>query len=383
LGEYSAPNFFVFANAIGCFSKDELLNQRANVWLTEVLEKEKIEVFDIKDELSNMENLGECVEFANFLFPVNHGEKLDNFDNIIQNYGVKFLVKVYNAYMSKEFKDGNIVRDENGNLKFKVVIDSVKADGLQVSRARLHKPTVELFADLFAENKYHDIHEGNIGVARELSKWSGMSQGHFNIAQNLMEYYRENNLPKRICDDENISSKRQNNFYWELLDKDDPKNFTLGLYCDCCANIKDTGHAIMSLNFTNPNVQNLVIKNKNDLIVAKATLYIDREEQYGLFNTVEISNRVSSEAREEIYKEFIEATKTFAESYNKVNSKKLNKMLVGNCALNDLGFILNEKHKLIEPMRGLPTEYNSTYISFGGTMKQFVLWENEEENIFE
>ena len=378
LGDYNATNFFAFANAIGAFSNDEKLAQRACVWLTDVLEKGKLDIYDIKNDFSNMENLGESQEFANFLFPLNHGEKTNNFDEIMQNYGAKFLVKVYNEFMTKENSEGNIVRDENGNLKFKVFIDSIKANGSKVSRVRMHKPTIELFADLFADKKYHSIREGNFGIAKELSKWRGMSQDHFNIAQDLMDMYKENALPRTIIKSSVMQGSQTGNYCWQLLDKDDPKNFTLGLYCDCCANIRDTGHAIMALNFNNSNVQNLVIKNKNNLIVAKATLYINAEEGYGLYNTVEIANRINNDERVNVYKEFIAATKSIVEAYNAENTKQITKMLVGNCALNDLGVLLKDNHKLTEPVKGLPTEYNNTFTSFGGTMKQFVLWENEE-----
>ena len=130
IGDYYAPNFFAFAEAIGCFSQNEQLSQRANVWLSEIISKDKLDSHAVKEGFKDLVFKGENLEFAEFLFPLNHGENLDNFEQIMQNYGPEFLVKIYEEFANMNNDGRNaIFRDESGRLKFKVYIDSIKGNG--------------------------------------------------------------------------------------------------------------------------------------------------------------------------------------------------------------------------------------------------------------
>ena len=50
-------------------------------------------------------------------------------------------------------------------------------------------------------------------------------------------------------------------FTYEFLSKYDPRNFTLGKYCSCCAHLEGVGYGIMRASILHPDCQNLVIKN--------------------------------------------------------------------------------------------------------------------------
>ena len=53
----------------------------------------------------------------------------------------------------------------------------------------------------------------------------------------------------------------------------------------------------MRASIIHPDVQNLVIKTKNDEIVAKATLYVNREQGYGVVNTIEANVNLTEEEK--------------------------------------------------------------------------------------
>ena len=77
------------------------------------------------------------------------------------------------------------------------------------------------------------------------------------------------------------------------------------------------------------NMQNLIIKNKNDEIVAKATIYINKKKGYAVFNDIEMDRNYGNEAdgndqssndkRIKIYKAFKRGVNAFIEKYNELN----------------------------------------------------------------
>lgn len=72
-------------------------------------------------------------------------------------------------------------------------------------------------------------------------------------------------------------------FGFDWLEKNDPINFCLGYYCNCCATLENVGCGILRSNFVNPNVQNLVIKTQNGLPVAKSTAFINKKRRLCCF----------------------------------------------------------------------------------------------------
>ncbi|MEG1500032.1 MAG: hypothetical protein RR400_03100, partial [Clostridia bacterium] len=181
----------------------------------------------------------------------------------------------------------------------------------------------------------------------------------YDISAELKEYEKKTeDLMKRGL----ISSKNtvdnlakivEKEFTYDWLEKNDPKNFCLGLYCNCCANLAGVGYGIMRSNFVRPDIQNLVIKNKKGTIIAKSTLYVNEKEGYGVFNNVEVSTNVRYEDKEKIYKAYMEGVNAFAEGYNKTHPKtQLRKLSVG-MHLNDLNDQISNGNKPSEILRGV------------------------------
>ena len=134
-----------------------------------------------------------------------------------------------------------------------------------------------------------------------------------------------------------------NGFTFEYLSKSDPANFILGKLCNCCAHLEGAGYGIMHASIVSPNVQNLVIRDKNGVIVAKSTLYINPRRGYGVFNNVEVSEKYVKDgynsdgySLKQIFKTYDAAVETFAERYNAEHPKKPIKIITVGMKNNDL-----------------------------------------------
>ncbi len=153
----------------------------------------------------------------------------------------------------------------------------------------------------------------------------------------------KNNILSEISDSKKTLDRIFNKeFAYEWLDKHDIDNLILGAYCDCCATITssvDYGKKILEMAMTADNVQNLVIRNLNNEIIAKATIYVNRKYGYAVFNDIEINTRYGNEkfenegkdngTREKIYKTFKKGVEDFVAKYNEENEIPITQVNVG------------------------------------------------------
>lgn len=125
------------------------------------------------------------------------------------------------------------------------------------------------------------------------------------------EHIREEDIKekdfKRLLSDskEKLQKAYEKQFTWEWLSKQDPRNLIIGSYCDCCANISSNyyGAEIVRATVTDPEVQNIVVKNAEDEIVAKGALYLNKLLRYGVINDFEIAKEYKKhEVQEGYYK---------------------------------------------------------------------------------
>ena len=176
----------------------------------------------------------------------------------------------------------------------------------------------------------------------------------------------------------NIANKK---FTYEWLDKSAPENFILGKLCNCCAHLQGAGAGIMEKSILYPNVQNLVMRNKNNEIIAKATMYINTNEQYAVFNNAEVADKVSPLDRGDVYKAFMRGVYAFIKQYNNENpTKELKIVTIGMSGLNDLRAdfeTYNEKSKIIYAS----IDYSNPYMRWShrgdSNDKQYVLYEKD------
>ena len=171
-------------------------------------------------------------------------------------------------------------------------------------------------------------------------------------------------------------------FTYEFLSKSDPINFVLGKLCSCCAHLEGAGNGIMRASIVHPDVQNIVIRDKNGVIVAKSTLYVNRAEGYGVCNNVEVNNNVSDEDAELIYKKFKKAVETFAEKYNVKYPDKPLKIITVGMNLNDLSSQITKNDKqsneLYQALNYGTYAYSGSGYNGDSKNSQYVVWENTD-----
>ena len=170
-------------------------------------------------------------------------------------------------------------------------------------------------------------------------------------------------------------------FTYEWLEKNDPLNLVLGLFCNCCASLAGVGYGIMRSSIIHPGVQNLIVRDKNGIPVAKATIYVNREQGYAVINNFEVAHNMRGH-HEEIYNEFMQGIEVFAEAYNEQNpDKPLKKINVG-IHLNDLEEQVKRGRKPSEILQGLDfSKYgkdNKRYAGDWSKGDQYTLWENKK-----
>ena len=147
-----------------------------------------------------------------------------------------------------------------------------------------------------------------------------------------------------------VNSVYDKMFTYEMLEKHNPINAVIGAFCSCCAVIDrvEYGSDIAKNSIINPDIQNMVVRDKNGDIVAKGALYVNREHGYAVFNDFELNyiykkdekiepgvyrsspDSIHSIQREKIFETFMRGTYAFVYEYNKQNpDNPLKKVLVG------------------------------------------------------
>ena len=322
----------------------------------------------------------------------NNGFKKDFSDFFMKNYDELMLEDISNpGFFARCYNEFERVQKTNTNNH-----------GSQ----RQLKPTIQKFKDYFAENKFLGITDENKHISDTISPYFS-DQMTFDYAVKIDDERREKNSPSSILgfhlkeknnpfeniDEyseeienlrvetlENLVDTATEQFNFEWLEKNDPKNYILGKLCSCCAHLEGVGEGIMHASITHPNVQNLVVKYGNE-IIAKSTLYINPDEGYGVFNNVEINDSVNPVYFEEIYEKYILVINRFAEEYNKQHpNKPLKKISVG-MNLNDLTDEIIKYHEPTEPLLeaidyGKFTQSGEGYQG-DSDEEQYTLWEKE------
>lgn len=224
------------------------------------------------------------------------------------------------------------------------------------------KPTVEKFQSYFDANKFINVTPENKHIAEVVGKYYS-SQKEFDNALKIAKEKEMAGVSNHILKSDSsekeslkrlkkeieksealaknliftLDSISKSEFTYEWLAKNDPQNFVLGKLCNCCAHLKGVGYGIMRASIILPNVQNLVIRNKNCEIIAKATLYVNAPQGYGLINTIEINDEsVKFSQNEEIYLKIKFAISEFARIFNEENPETPLKIINVGQNNNDL-----------------------------------------------
>lgn len=339
-------------------------------------------VSDKKHILNDMNADGIKYDFSDFFL------NKENFIAIMQeNVNTEnFLTTVYNDF--EKIQKGNT--SNKGNQ-------------------RQLKPTMEVFKTYLNTDRFQGVTKDNVFIAKALAPFVSLGQIDFERAAQIDRQRKvlgtKNILKMHLKEDpfEEIdklaiqfemaaaealgfmTEVANDNFTYDWLDKNDPDNFVLGKLCSCCSHISGSGDGIMYASIIHPDVQNLVIRDKNGEIVAKSTLYINRREGYGVFNNIEINDDIDEKSKEEIYIKYKLAARRFAQEYNLENpNAPLRQLNVGmDNEANDLDSQIKkyskEAQKLFKTINYSEFGFDEDH-DYNGNSKfsQYIIWKDDE-----
>ena len=275
------------------------------------------------------------------------------------------------------------------------------------------KVNLSIMDEIVSQMYFEDVTIETADVAEEIYKFSGRQQT-FIEAKRIREKYlrkRENGevqdhiLGEKIQGSANVFEEIKkershllqcaieaindlgdiaNSFSYEFLSKYDAKNFTLGKYCSCCAHLEGIGSGIVKTSILHPNCQNIVIRNNKGVIIAKSTIYVNKDEGYAVCNNIEINRELEKyEAlMEVIYFNYKCAINSFATKYNdKHKENPLKIITIGgnlNAMINSANDRGNRKSSKIYEGLDFQTEAGEHHGDW--QKEQYIVWENPDFN---
>ncbi len=311
---------FKFAIALGCFSSENLLDKRDNETDTPLAQKACILLSQTLK--NNVLPVGKCkklfdslplglVANQNFLkfLSVSVGKKFQNLEMLLklESKSSGIFVKVMSEF--EKVKGFRAKIDENQNSKTYGKVVTV--------------PWEDALKKFYISGVYADVTKDNADIAETFSS-KGVSQSSFDTAVDFRKQALESGVPHHILGKElkeetimdsierikasteqELSSSKDlieslyaKQFTYEMLDKYDPHNPIMGVFTSCCSVILSCcreftfhyGQNIAELTMLAENVQNLVIRNNQQEIIAKGSMYVNQNPSYAVINTFEINS---------------------------------------------------------------------------------------------
>ncbi|MCL2756355.1 MAG: leucine-rich repeat domain-containing protein [Firmicutes bacterium] len=333
LNEHYLLHFMKFALSLGCFSEEKIkdrngvetnkpLAQTASTLLSNILRDETFSLYNFQDNFTSLP-LGTKPnqDFVKYLTKKNDQNEPN-----------------YELLRSMEYRMEGIFS--------KVMFDFKAASGYRRGFGEDGKPKTfsweDAFRNFYYRTKYIGICDDSIDIAEYFASKSGIDQEVFDAARDNRLLAKRKNIPSHILgkplsektlleqiediaqdtEDELEHSKR---FMYEMLDKYDPANAIMGDLVDCCGSLTSNhyGYYIAEASMVAPDVQNLVVRdrNKDDKIIAKGTIYVNKQEGYAVINEFDVNDSewYMEQYREPIFQAFVRGINAFVEEYNKQN----------------------------------------------------------------
>lgn len=370
---------FKFANNLGAFDDDQIVRQKACNFIENLFDK-NILTLELCDSLLNNMNYGKYNQgWAKFVMENKNMIELIKNDQQIPS----FFARSYNEYDEiREFYRRNRGHNAYRNITLEACENYLSA----VEFTNVTIETLDIVPYLQSYTRYQSSFDKARKIREEYLKLKREGKINDHI---LGEPLEEKNVFERIdevrheiiCDSSKVLDKlnelSNNRFTYEFLSKYDPKNFVLGRYCTCCADIERVGFGIMKASILHPDCQNLVIKDHTGRIVAKSTLYVNRKRGYGIFNNVEVNDNISEKDKELIYKKYKKAVIDFVKRYNEINKNNPIKQINVGTSINDLSGQIRRNNLPSVILEGIDfSEYGDVGKNYTGDWQaeQYVLW---------
>ncbi|MBO4245781.1 MAG: leucine-rich repeat protein [Bacilli bacterium] len=328
----------------GALEADPIIRQKASTFIIDNMFSDMIQKGNSNKYHKNMENRVDSYE-NKYQIKGNQIHKVFDILGYDIYYDPEFMIffmenykELYNA---EQEKSGTISRIY---LNFKEISKTCTSD--RGSQRKL-KVTLEKCMDYLNTNKFNGVNEDNKELADLIGKWfsDDKSWQNANIIykeslkapRNIFTEVKFDTLQGVIYDmdpEHDLREEINENYSYEWLPKQDYNNLVLGKYCGCCAHVNGAGQGIMRASMTLDSCQNMVIRNELGEIIAKATIFVNKNEHYAVFNTIEncgIADDDKEKKYLQIYHAFMRGAKAFIEEYNKNNPENwINIITVGD-----------------------------------------------------
>ena len=343
-------DLFKLCYSLGIFSGEKRLSQKMSTFINEKMFSQNSSFQIVGNDIHTM--FGEInprdeVDYEFVMFFVENYERLIELEK--SNSGI--IARIYNAFR-----------------------DISKTSTSHRGSQRHLKVTVDKCLDYFLAERFEGITEENKELAKFLQKYYSesyaLSVGEMILKQsqdaprNIFTKFstnEEGEVEYSYDSNEDLVEHNKNGFSYHWLPKQDYDNLILGKYCSCCAHILGAGAGIMRASMILDHCQNLVIKNNQDEIVAKMTIYVNKELGYAVFNTAEVhSDYRSEENLDEIYRSFMRGVNAFVNTYNKNNTIPISIVSIGEYRNQIKEHLGNVESEL------LPTPNYSAYGYYAG-----------------
>ena len=378
--EYKSYDIFKLAYSLGAFNESKAERQKACEFIKNLFDKKILTGQNMRSILSEFKFKEYNKEWAEFLM------SKDNFVSLL-NENPSLISKISNNFEEiREFGRSNKGDQHYRKVTFSMCLEYCKRadfDGVNINNKDVAKVISKYTRSQDTFDDASKIRDEYLRLRKE-----GKIEDHI-----LGREFKESDVfslieeeRKKILSDigetlTNLNKVSNNRFTFEFLSKYDPDNFVLGKYCSCCAHLEAQGYGVTKASILHPDCQNLVIRDEKGRIVAKSTLYINREQGYGVFNNIEINQSISKEDKMKIYEKYMKAVRAFALEYNKRNPNNPLMQINVGMGNNKLADILIEKNEnaevLLEGLNFTPYGKVNQMHSGDWLHEQRVLWVNE------
>ena len=303
-------DYYKFMLALGCFSKEKikdkngketstLLAQKATSVFSQILKSNLLKVGDFHAIFDSLPfNLKPNQEFLKFIAQI--GEK-KNFSNL------ELLINLNRLH------PGMFVKVMSNFDKVKTYRTTLNENGVPIKLS-----WEDALKRFYYSEKYYGVTNQTQDIAEVFSS-KGLSQKVYEMGVELRKKAEKNEVTKHILDKpikeksilesiEEVKNQTENilmdskilidnlyskQFTYEMLSKYDPRNAIMGLYASCCGTITSSfyGKDIAKASLIAKDVQNLVVRDSSGEIIAKGTLYVNKDEGYAVFNDFEINQK--------------------------------------------------------------------------------------------
>ncbi len=393
IGYNNAVSLFRFISAVGCFSSEKLqdkggcdtsiiVGQKTSAMIAGLL-KENILKGDDYQKIFNPISI-EFKATQSFIRFITQrvGRKLINFEMLVN--------------LAEKLEDNclfdKIMRFFDDVLRYKKSLDE---RGMPINLG-----WEEAIINYLSCSHFVGIDKStNVDIAK-LFYERGLSQSLFEQASQMRMLALKHNVPEHILGKplkeetipekiEKIKKETADNllkckvlmekaykqqFTYEFLNKYDPANAIIGIYCSCCAVINGAyyGKHIAEATILEKDVQNIVIRNAKEEIIAKGAIYVNEREGYAVINDFEVNEAYQSESyNESIFRAFLRAVNDFVDEYDRMHpDNPMKKVVVGDGC-----------NKLVEHCKIFKTMYKPLFVPFryqfcDAETYQYILYEN-------